>query len=86
MAEASYTDALYLVSRLGRGKQIVAINLTTHVSGTTTITTGFKRCVPVATPGAANALTSIVAAGGVITLTTTSAATAYNVLIVGDLY
>lgn len=85
MAEATYTDSLYLVSRLGRGKQIVAINLTS-TGATTEITTGFKRCVPVASPGAGGVtLASIAAVAGVVTLTATTGKL-NNVIIVGDLY
>ena len=89
MAEVVYTEGYNIMSNLGKGKALLAMNVTC-ASASETITTPFTRCVPVVTASVAADNTSIFKisqAAGVVTIACAgTAATEYQALILGDLY
>ena len=89
MAEATYTEGYNIMANLGKGKAILGLHVT-GVANLETITTPFVRCVPVLTAavGMTNAdVTNITEAAGVVTITSTvSCPSAYQAIIMGDLY
>ena len=89
MTEVTYTEGYNIMSNLGKGKAVLGIHATVVVSGYT-ITTPFVRCVPIVTAAVgagATDDTNVTEAAGVITITSaTSCPTAYQAIIMGDLY
>ena len=87
--EVGYTEGYNTMSNLGKGKAILAMYIT---SGTADdcITTPFARCVPVLTPATGATATSFIKvseAAGVVTIVGAGTqTTAYQALILGDLY
>ena len=89
MAEVVYTEGYNIMSHLGKGKALLAMNVTC-ANASETITTPFARCVPVLTPSVAcvaDNFLNVSQAAGVVTIACGGTfATEYNALIIGDLY
>ena len=89
MPEVDYTEGYNIMSHLGKGKALLGMYVDSVATGDV-ITTPFARCVPVLTPAvAADATTflNIAQVAGVVTITSGGTdATAYQALIIGDLY
>ena len=89
MADVDYTAGYSIMSHLGKGKAILGLFVDGVVSGET-ITTPFMRCVAVVTSAAGAAATDdtdITESAGQVTITSaTTCPTAFQVLIIGDLY
>jgi len=89
MAEVVYTEGYNIMSNLGKGKALLAMNVTC-ASASETITTPFARCVPVVTAsvaGAADNVLKVSQVAGVVTIGCGGTyATEYQALILGDLY
>ena len=89
MVEVAYTVGRSLVSHIGKGKALLGM-LVSGVASGETITTPFKRCVPVvcaAVGAAATDDTNVTESGGQVTITSaTTCPTSFQVLILGEMY
>ena len=89
MVEVAYTVGRSLVSHLGKGKALLGL-LVSGVASGETITTPFKRCVPVvsaAVGAAANNDANVTESAGQVTITCAAACpSSFQVLILGEMY
>lgn len=89
MAEVDYTAGYNIMAHLGKGKAVLGLHVTSVVTGDV-ITTPFMRCVPILTPavgsGAADDV-NVTESAGVVTITGAAGCpTAFQAIIMGDLY
>lgn len=88
MVEVDYSGVGYnMFAPLGKGLGIMALKVD-GVADTETITTPFKRCVPVVTSaiGTPNIDVMVTESAGVVTFAGTTTSTTYQVIIMGAMY
>ena len=85
----TYTEGYNILANLGKGKAILGVHVTGIASGQKIITP-FARCVPVLTAAVgslATDVTNITESAGEVTITSTvNCPSAYQAIIMGDLY